>query len=185
MAQVDFTRTYSPAECTRGSWAPIDSSTLVGLPSASRGRYTQLNYIIGSEPGALSLALSGGNVILPVSSVNIDEPLQIENDPLQDFVVTENYKDTTVYSSIVVPATSVATVNFAPSITLLEIFNTNDTLPVYVGFNNVGLSTLSAQALPLLAESYYSIEREISTVYVGNTDASNNIDVRVIGHYTA
>lgn len=188
--EVDFDQRFSPAEATRGSWVPIDSSTLTGYPTGdaegiSRGRYAQLQYLVGSEPGALSLALSGGNVILPVSSVNIDEPLSIENTVGQDLVVTQNFPDTTVYSSIAVPATGVATVNFASNITLLEVFNNDDTLPVFIGFNNVTLPTLSAMALPVVAETYYSVERDTSVVYIGNVDPSTSIDVRVIGHRKA
>ena len=80
-ADVKFDQPFSPAEATRGSWVPIDSSSLTDLPSGSRGRYAQLQYIIGSEPGALNIALSGGTVILPVSTVNIDEPVRVENEP--------------------------------------------------------------------------------------------------------
>ena len=186
MSNVDFNKLYSPAECTRGSWVPIDSSTISGgLPSASRGRYAQLNYIIGSEPGALSLALSGGNVILPVSSVNINEPLSIENTVGQDFVVTQNLPDTTTYSSISVPICSISTVNFSPNVTLLEVYNNNSTLPVYVGFNNVILSTLSAQALPVVAEAFYSVSRDTSVVYIGNVNTTSTINVIVVGHRKA
>lgn len=188
--QVDFDRRFSPAEATRGQYVPIVSSTLTNYTTGdaqgiARGRYAQLNYIVGSEPGALNIALSGGTVILPVSAVNISEPLQVENTPGQDFVVTQNYVDTTTYSSVNVPSTGVATINFAPAITLLEIFNNDTVLPVFVGFNNVGLSTLSAQALPVVAETFYSIDRTVSTVYIGNADSSSSIDVRVIGHRKA
>ncbi len=183
MADAQFDKRFSPAEATRGSWVPLDPTTISGgIPSASRGKYAQCAYIVGSEPGALSISLSGGNVILPVSSVNIDEPVRIENEPGQDFIVTQNFPDTTTYSSVSVPATGVATINFASNVTLLEIFNNDETLPVFVGFNNVGLGTLSAVALPVVAETYYSVERDTSVVYIGNVDPSSSVDVRVIGH---
>lgn len=186
MSDVNFHERFSPAEATRGSWVPIDTDTLSDYPlTGSRGRYTQLNYIVGSEPGALSLALSGGNVILPVSTVSITEPLAIENYPGQDLVVTQNLPDTTEYTSATIAATSVSPITFAQNVQTVEVFNSDTVLPVYVGFNNVALATLSAQALPVIAETFYSVDRDTTTLYIGNVDASSSIDVRVIGHYKA
>ena len=198
MATVDFGERFSPAEATRGQFVPIDSSSLVGYPSGdsggvARGRYAELSYIVGSEPGALNIALSGGNVILPVSSVNINEPLQIENEPGGSIAVTvlntvtaaNTLVDTTIYESINVAPTSISTVTFSPNVNVVEIYNNELTLKTYVGFNNVAIQTLSAQALPIEPESFYSIERKTTTLYVGNADASETLDIRVIGHYTA
>ena len=190
MATVDFGRRIVPAEATRGSWGPLDSSTITGYPTgdsegAARGKYAQLTYIMGSEPGSLSLALSGGNVILPVSSVNINEPLSVENQVGVDFVVTQKIPDTTVYETISVPATGIATITFAPAVALIEFYNNNDEIPVYVGFNNVALDALSSQSLPLVPESFYSIERDTTNVYIGNVNTADSVDVRVIGHYKA
>ena len=192
MADVDFFQKFSPAESTRGSWAPIMGSTLSGgLPSASRGRYAQLSYIVGSEPGALSLALSGGNIILPVSSVNISEPVRIENEPGDRLNVTiQNpicsvavLANTTVYNSVTIGPESVSIINFSTNIILLEIFNNDTSLPIYLGFNNEPIETLSGNALPVTPETYYSIERDIAVVYIGNADVTESIDVRVVGHY--
>jgi hypothetical protein len=125
MADVDFNERYAPAEATRGSWAPIDESTLSEYPSGdgvgkARGRYAQLTYLVGSEPGALQLSLSGSNVILPVSSVNIDEPVRIENEPGDTIDVTLTNQITTV--SIVDPVTIVQPVSvvFDTPITIAE-----------------------------------------------------------------
>jgi len=177
MADVNFNQEFSPAEATRGSWAPIDGSTISGgIPSASRGKYSQLNYIVGSEPGALSLALSGGTVILPVSTVNITEPVD----------TTETLPDTTEYfTTTAIAATSVATYTFSQQVRLVEVYNNDSSLTAYVGFNNVPITTLSAQAIPLAPESFYSVERVTTNVYVGNVDTGNTMDVRVVGHYTA
>jgi hypothetical protein len=192
MANVEFDKRFAPAEATRGSWAPIDASTIAGgIPSASRGKYAQLTYLVGSEPGSLNLALSGGTVILPVSAVNISEPLQVENTPGQVFNVTtqdvicsvEVLPDTTVYSPTTIAPLAISAITFSPNVKLIEIFNTDTSIPVYVGFNNVSLQTLSAEALPVVAEAFYSASRDTATVYVGNVDASNPIDVRIIGHY--
>lgn len=198
MATVNFRQRFSPSEATRGMYAPINTSTLnqyttgdsVGV---SRGRYATLNYIIGSEPGALNIALSGGTVILPVSTVNINEPLSVENVAGGRLDVTTQTSistisipvDTTYYGSLTIPPTSLSAVNFTPNVTLVEVFNTNISVLAYVGFNSVSLNTLSAQGLPILGETYYSIERDTSTVYVGNASTSTPIDVRVIGHRKA
>lgn len=196
MAQVKFDKRFAVAEATRGQFVPIDNSTLIGYPSGdsvglARGRYAQLNYIIGSEPGALNISLSGGTVILPVSTVNINEPLRVENEPGDRLDVTIQeplstvrvFVNTTVYESIVSAPTSVSTINFSGPIVLLEVFNNDTVLPIYVGFNNVSLATLSANGLPIVAESFYSIDRETSTFYIGNVDPLLSIDVRVVGHY--
>jgi len=92
-ATPEFDKRYGPAEATRGSWVPLDSSTISNYPtgdstSISRGRYAQLTYIMGSEPGALNISLSGGTVILPVSTVNINEPLSVINDAGTRLLVT-------------------------------------------------------------------------------------------------
>jgi hypothetical protein len=167
MADVKFDERFSPAEATRGSWVPLDSSTIAGgLPSGSRGRYAQLSYLVGSEPGALNLSLSGGDVILPVSSVS----------------VTEIVPDSTIYANVTMAPLSISAISFFPTITLLEVFNTDSTSLVYLGYNDVPIESLSAQGLPILAETFYSNKREADTVYICNVDASP-IDVRVIGHY--
>jgi len=80
MADIIIDKKIAPAEATRGQWAKVDMSTMsLNYPASGRGKYAQLNYIIGSEPGSLNLALSGGTVILPVSTVNINEPVSVEN----------------------------------------------------------------------------------------------------------
>jgi len=198
MAIVDFTKRFSPSEATRGQFVPIDSSSLVSYTTGdstglARGRYAELTYIIGSEPGALNISLSGGTVILPVSTVNINEPLRVENEPGDRLDVTIQeplstirvFVDTTVYNPLMMAPTSVSAVNFANNVTLLEVFNNDNTLPIYVGFNSVAIETLSAQGLPIVAESFYSIDRDTSTVYIGNADPLLSVDVRVVGHYKA
>lgn len=254
MADVQFDKRFAPAEATRGSWVPIDGSTISGgIPSASRGKYAQLNYIVGSEPGSLSLALSGGNVILPVSAVYINQPLEVINDggttldistivPISAYIANETINvnicagdielssisvtnldqissvavnnlnelssvvitnldqltsiainnvvssfevrpNTTIKQSVTIPPLSVSAINFSPSVVIVEVFNTDLNIPIYIDFVDSGLAAVSAEGLPLLAESFYSVDRETSQMWIGNADASNSIDVRVIGHY--
>ena len=184
-------KSFSPSEATRGSWTPLDTSSSTEYPSSGRGKYAQLNYIVGSEPGALNLALSGGNVILPVSSVNINEPLEIMNSPGLDFVVTsqqtlstyEIRPDTTSYQTTSIAPTSVSTILFTPKVVTVEVFNNDQNIPAYVNFNSSALATVSSQGLPILPESFYSVDRETTRMYIGNANASTSIDVRIIGHY--
>jgi hypothetical protein len=145
MATVDFGERFSPAEATRGQFVPIDSSTLVGYPTGdsegvSRGRYAELTYLVGSEPGALNIALSGGNVVLPVSSVNISEPVRIENEPgdridvtiqepisaivTNEVTVTEAIPSTTFVYASTVNTGSTHQVTFPFETTLIEVANT-------------------------------------------------------------
>jgi hypothetical protein len=206
--KVNFTERFSPAEATRGQFAPIDTSTLEDYAvSGSRGRYANLTYLIGSEPGALNLSLSGSTVILPVSTVNINEPLSIENHPGQDLevsargsfpvitdsgtvlavsgTITTTIPDTTVYKSTSVAPTSVENILFDPVVDQVEVYNNDSLQKIYLSFESGTINTLSATALPLQSESYYTIDRTTSNVYIVNVDPSNAIDVRIIGHRKA
>lgn len=183
MANVKFRERFAPAEATRGQYVPIDTSTLSDYPvSGSRGRYAVLNYIIGSEPGALNVALSGGNVILPVSSVTIDEPVRVENDPGQDFVVTTNLPDTTYIESLTVGANTSAVITFGSAISLLEVYNNDTSNKVYLNFGGTTFADLTGKGLPIEEESFYSVDLKVTTVTIGNPNGTPT-DVRVFGHY--
>ena len=153
MANVQFDRTFAPAEAERGKFAPIDMSTL-SPAYTGRGRYAVLTYQVNSTP----ISLSG------------------------DISVAESIPDTTLYESIEIPsATPIATINFSPDITLLEIYNNDNMEPIYLSFNN---NNVSAAGLPVTAGSFYSIDRIIPTIYISNP-SNTNVDVRIIGHYKA
>jgi len=207
MADVQFDKVFSPAEATRGSWVPIDGSTIAGgIPSASRGRYTQLNYIVGSEPGALSLALSGGTVILPVSSVNISEPLAIENKevlgvpvPLEVEITTSipltvsntvsttniDYPNDTQIESTTIAANASAVITFSPEVNNLEIYNKDVNNAVYLSYNTgLAYNTVNNLGLPIEAEAFYSIDRTISGLVITNPNGTTTA-VSIFGHYKA
>jgi len=213
MATVKWDQSFSPAEASRGSWIPIDSSTLTELPSTSRGRYAQITYNIGSDPGspgAVSgnpsfvsivddtgaaatitedIAAPGGLVnalnVRIAESVTTLSALSIDATGISGLAIQASvkYPDTTIYESVSIAPTSISTIDFGRPMLDVEFYNTDPSLSVYVGFNSVSLATLSAEALPLTPESYYSIAREGRRAYIGNVDASNSVDVRVIGHY--
>ena len=185
MANVKFHERFSPAEATRGQYVPIDTSTLSDYPiSGSRGRYTQLNYIVGSEPGALSLALSGGNVILPVSAVNIEEPLQIENTPGQLFTVSQNLPDSVYVESVTLTANQIKQITFTTPIQIIELYNNSGSNDIYYLPYLTTSAVLSADGLPIKHNSYYSMDRSISTISIYN-DSVTNSDVKILGHYKA
>jgi hypothetical protein len=119
---------------------------------SGRGRYAVLTYQLNASP----INLSG------------------------DVEVTTNIPNTSLYETITVSAESVETKNFSTPVTLVEIYNSSDTNTIYAGFN-VSMN-VSAEGLPLSPETFYSIERETSNVYVANP-SDTAIDVRIIGHY--
>lgn len=186
MADIQLDKRYSPAEATRGSWAPIDSTTLSGLTATSRGKYAQLNYIVGSEAGALNLALSGGSVILPVSTVSINEPLSVINNTgtrLAVNVCAENLStNTTQICSQTIAANSNVTIAFSPTVTFLEIYNKDASNELYIAYDStLSDATVSARGIPIEAEGYYAIDRSTSNLKIVNT-AATTTDVRVFGH---
>ena len=184
MADAQFNREFSPAEATRGSWVPLDSSTITDLPSSSRGRYAQLSYIMGSEPGSLSVALSGGTVILPVSTVNITEPVQVENYPGDALDVTVTVPDTVYVESLTLSASETQSITFGSTILTIEIYNNSGANTIYyLPYLTTG-ATVSADGLPITNRTYYSMDRDIDSITLFN-GGSTNTDVRVLGHYRA
>ena len=238
MSQVDFHKPFSPAEATRGKFVPVKTDTLQDYPpTGSRGRYAQLAYIIGSEPGAMNLALSGSTVILPVSTVTIDEPVTIEQpidvkkiiDPVtltqpisvhsieepvtlvQPISVHSIEEPVTLvqpvevknetngvldvnqqplnasdYQSLTISATSKRTATFTSAIDLLEVFNNStDGIEIYLSFSDKTLTWIATNGMVIPAQTFYSIERNVTEIYIGNNNDSNPVDVRVVGHYRA
>jgi hypothetical protein len=100
-----------------------------------------------------------------------------------DIQASLNRPDTTIYESITIAPTSIETITFPRRMLTIEAFNNSQDIPVYVGFNTMDLPTLSSSGLPILPESFYSIDRQTERVYVGNVDTTKSIDIRVIGHY--
>ena len=180
MADVKFDQTYSPAEATRGSWAPIDGST-ISLSPSSRGRYAQLNYIVGAEEGALSLSLSGSTVVLPVSTINIDEPLRIENEPGDTIAVTKEVPNSVYNESLTLSANHTKVINFASSIMTIEIYNNSNNSIYYLPYSTT-TATVSTDGLPITSKTYYSIDRTIDDITLLNDNAANT-NVRILGHY--
>jgi len=177
----NFSQTYAPAEAERGKFVPIDSSTITGYASAGRGKYAVLTYIAGSDAGAINLNLSG--VTMTVSALNIDEPVTIDTVqyPVTTFAMVPN---TTYIAGSSLTNWSSGVFAFATKVTLIEIFNNDDTNTIYfLPYLTTDFYTLTSSGLPIIAQSYYSIERETQTVTIGvGTSAS---DIRVFGHCRA
>lgn len=190
-ATVKFNQRFSPAEATRGQFVPIDTTTLINYPpTGSRGRYANLSYIVGSEAGALNIALSGGTVILPVSTVNINEPLRVENEPGTRLLVTVQEPLSTIsllpnitnrYSQTISSSAS-ADISFVPTVDFVEINNLTVNRDVYITFETgVTFTDVITGGIKIEAESYYSIDRKTSDLIIAN-NSSGNVDVRVHGH---
>jgi hypothetical protein len=183
---VDFGQGYAPQQSENGKFVVIDSSTIVGLPSASQGRYAVLTYNIGLDsaaPGA-----SGTNPLY----VNVTNPVSINGTISADLIEIENVNISTTVSSIeLLPiyvlasalsfSNNLSTVSFNPTIQMFEIFNYDSSNTIFMSFSNITqLATLTAQGLPILPNAYYSIDKNVSQVVVGTNKSA---DVRVFGHY--
>jgi len=99
-----------------------------------------------------------------------------------DIQASIKYPDTTIYESVTIDPASMVTIDFGRKMLNVEAFNTDITNPVYISFNSMDLPTLTATAMPILPEGFYSIDRQTQYVYVANASVSA-IDVRVVGHY--
>jgi len=176
---------YSPAEATRSSWVPLDMTTTTQYPSAGRGKMAQLNYIVGmdsSTPGASSSNPTYVNVVNPITLNGVISADLIEVDnlwfttPVSASVLLPN---SSVIASITLTPITSSVITFTPKIDTIEIFNNTSSAPAYVSFNTTTFVNLTSKGLPILEESYYSIDREITSVTVGT---NGNSDLRIIGH---
>jgi hypothetical protein len=147
---------YAISEAEDGKFIPLDTSSLssLGYPSSGEGKFAILTYNVNPD----NTIISGAVIQIDTLSVN-----------------------TTIESPITLSTNSMSTINFSPTVKLLEIFNNDSNNTVYVGFNTyTSLSSLSAIGLPIKAQTLYSIERITPNVTIGSINGAN---VRVFGHY--
>jgi len=210
MSNVIWDKGYAIAEAERSKFVEVDRSTLTDYPSSGRGKWAVLTYNVGQsggtieEPSYVRLVDGDSNLLGDITEVNDTmhggtvnalnvrlaesvttlSAFQIDATGISglDIQAAIKYPDTTVYESVTIAPESIATVAFPRTMLVVEAFNTSIDEPVYIGFNNTDLPTLSATGLPLLAEGFYSIDRKTNNVYIGNA-SDEPIDVRVIGHY--
>lgn len=204
---VKWADSYSPAQATRSSWIPLDMSTVTAYPTAGSGKMAQLNYIVGmdsSTPGASSTSPSYVQIVdaegdaVTVSnngylnvriaeSVTILSAFEIDTTGISGLQIRAEveYPDTSIYvSNGAILANNVSSYNFGQNIQSIEIFNLESNNTVYMSYNTNNLNTISAVGMPILGESYYSMDREGQYVYIANPNGTPS-DVRVVGHYRA
>lgn len=178
-------QSFSPAAATRGSWTPLNMSTITAYPSSGEGKYAQLNYIVGMDsgsPGASSTNPTYVNVVNPVTlnGVISADLIEIENINVSSTVsAIPMLTNITTYELITLTSNSSSVITFSPKITLLEVFNDSDSNRAYLSFNTTTFANLTSQGLPILPSSYYSIEREVTQATIGSTASTS---VRIIGH---
>ena len=172
---------FSPAAATRGSWVPLDMSTVTEYPSSGEGRYAQIVYDVGGT-GLSASNPTYVNVVNPITlnGVISADLIEVENlwftSPVSASIVLSN---TSVVESItLIPITS-SVITFSPKIETLEVFNNTGSSTVYLLFGTTTFANLTSKGLPILEESYYSIDRDITSVTVGSNGTA---DLRIIGH---
>jgi hypothetical protein len=99
-----------------------------------------------------------------------------------DIQASIKYPNATYYKPVTINPASIATITFDRQVLVVEAFNRSQTNEVYLAFDNMDLGTLSAAGMPIDTESFYSIDRMTTNVYIGNA-SDETIDVRVVGHY--
>jgi hypothetical protein len=210
MADVIWDQAYPIAEAERSKFVPIDTSTLTNYPSSGRGKHAVITYNMGSDPGApgasssnpsfVSLVDTDGEPVTisenvggtGVNAINVRiaesvttlSAFQIDATGVSglDIQASIKYPDTTVYQSVTVPANTLSTITFPRQMLVVETFNNSQDNTLYIGFNSTTLAVLSSTGLPIQPESFYSIDRMTTNIYLGNA-SSSPIDARVIGHY--
>jgi hypothetical protein len=86
--EVNFASGYAPAEAERGKFVVIDSSTLTGLPSSSRGRYALLTYDINATSATNTVNLLPNTTLENVLTLtNASSSTLIFSPPVVDFEV--------------------------------------------------------------------------------------------------
>jgi len=172
---------FPVAEATRGSWVPLDMSTESAYPSSGRGKYAQIVYDIGGT-GLSASNPTYVNVVNPVTLTGVisADIIEVENiwftTPVSAHVLLPN---TSVLESVVLTPTTSASITFSPKVETLEVFNNTGSSTVYLLFGTTTFANLTSKGLPILEESYYSIDRDITSVTVGS---NGNADLRIIGH---
>jgi len=148
---VQFNESYPSAEAERGKFVPIDISTLSGYPSGGRGKYAVLVYNVGTATG------SGGTTQTQAAG----GPGAGQNSG----TITQ----------------AVSTFTFSPAVQQIELQNVAGSNAWFL-VNNVpsDAGTLSSTGLLLTFSSYYTLEKQVTSVSLYSELTS---DVRIIGHY--
>jgi len=193
--EIDRTTLTDYPSSGRGKWAVVtynvgSESTSPGA-SASNPSYVRLvdgNSNLLGDITQVTDTMHGGYVnalnVRITESVTTLSAFQIDATGVSglDIQASLKYPDTTIYESVTIAPTSMVTIDFGRKVLNVEAFNTDITNPVYISFNSMDLPTLTATAMPMLPEGFYSIDRQTQYVYVANASVSA-IDVRVVGHY--
>jgi len=183
-----WAETYSPSEATRASWIPLDMSTITNYPSSGRGKMAQLNYIVGYDGGVPGVSASNPMYVSVTNPVTLSgvisaDLIEIENVNIHSTVSSIPIQPSLVqYKSQTITAINSAVIVFTPVVNNLEVYNNDPTLTIYMNYGSTTFGVLTSQGLPLQGLSYYSIDRDVSTITLGNPNISS-VDVRVFGHY--
>lgn len=144
---------FAVAEATRGSWTPLDMSTITDYPSSGRGKFAQLVYQVGSETGSTSAS-----------------PMYIDQ-----------LKTNTIYVASQTVTTSATVINPPAILNKIEIYNnTNNTCSFFLPIST-NITTLSSQGIPIYGYTYYALNDVEITQFTICSDASSNM--RIVGHY--
>lgn len=181
-----FTEVVAPSVSSYGHYAvltvnagtlPVSAGGLGGpLGTQEDPIWTNMTTVISAVEVSLSGVQMDENIkeICPIAISSVDIPPE---QAVPTYIVGTNNVTVSVLSF----DSSLSAVTFPETISFFELFNNDTTDKVYVTFdtNVTTIATLTAQGLPILGQSYYSIEKSADTVIVGAISAT---DIRVFGH---
>ena len=146
---------FGPSEATRGSWTPLDMSTITEYPSSGRGKFAMLTYQVGSETTS------------PSAASFIDTA-----------IANTTYIASTIYyggsATVLIPPTNLK---------YLEIYN-NSSNNCYLLPLSTTYSVCSAQGMIISQYAFYSISRTIPAITIA-LEVGKSADLRIIGHYVS
>jgi len=164
-----FDKFYNPAQAENGKFVVLDTNTLNDYPSAGKGKYAVLSYIVNPVPI---------QSIISVSSVNVTDPIRIEGIvPIS----AADIPNSTYNMSSAYVGNTVHTVSFPTQINHLEISVKSGS--TYLALNDGTAHTigsLSAEGMFLQTGAYYQNDYAVSSIKFGST---SNADLRIFGNY--
>ena len=154
----NFDRTYPIAEAERGKFVPL---TIADLTT--------------NGMSASALSASRGRYALIT--------YQLNSPTISGATIETQVPDANEVHSLTIAPTAVSAVAFTNPSSLIEIYNNSSGNNVYLYYAATDYVTLSAQGMIIEPGTYFSIEREATSIWVG-ADGPTSTDIRIFSHYT-
>jgi hypothetical protein len=157
---------------------PLD----LGLPAQIRPIYVTVSGI--EDPITVSTIQNVVTAKLIDTVINVSsEPIEYIQTIVNPVTTVALLGNTTQVMSQTIANGDSAIITFTPPVEFVELLNMTPNKDVYFGYDTgVSFAALTSTGLLIAGEAYYSIERTISDLVIGNP-TDTNVDLRVYGHY--